>query len=131
MQFQNSFLFFYFLCVCVWGAEHISAPAYAFFFFFDRNPCLCLCIPPERLGLLTLPRPPNSLASLSNATLYFPGKSHPTLYLHTFKPNYLWLTHNITVIQQQQILFSKVGSYYYSNIYRKQPDTHRFPKNKQ
>lgn len=30
---------------------------------------------------LTLPCPPNSRASLSSATLYFPGKSHPTLYL--------------------------------------------------
>jgi hypothetical protein len=34
------------------------------------------------ITLLTLPCPPKTKASESSATLYFPGKSHPTLYLH-------------------------------------------------
>lgn len=39
------------------------------------------CMQRFKIGVLTLPGPPNSQASLSKATLYFPGKSHPILYL--------------------------------------------------
>lgn len=39
------------------------------------------CMQQFKIGVLTLPGPPNSQASLSKATLYFPGKSHPILYL--------------------------------------------------